>query len=248
MNKYCKHEVHRFYQIFLERTFDQSDVALFVVLTRDYSEKGSVLRELGDFLAHLKGKDRGVTLSRVEKAAEGIDDYFANMESVGAPIFEGIGNEEEIIQDLSNIFQRAGIKGVNIEKNGNDIRDFIFCVIFLLSSFKLKFRNMLYDFYVEYSHGVTLFTSVEGRFNPHFHANLPILSLCNVWIECPPSGICQTKHVLNNHVVRRFDQGHLGALDYLLDLKVSSHDADKFRKGELWPLPDLDRVLESLGH
>ena len=78
MNAYCKHKIHQFYESYRHRTFDQDDVALLIVLARGYSDKGSIIRELGDFLAHPDEKDRGIVLRSVQQAADHFEEnYFS---------------------------------------------------------------------------------------------------------------------------------------------------------------------------
>jgi hypothetical protein len=106
MNEYCKHKVHQFYLSLEKGSFDQDDVALFIVLIRDYSAKGSILRELGDFLAHPDKKDRGIVLNSVKHAAalfeENCLEYFKN-EVLKPPVFKGIGTLDELVTDIQAI-------------------------------------------------------------------------------------------------------------------------------------------------
>lgn len=78
MNSYTKHNILKFHQKYLNRKFDQDDVALFIVLARDYMPKNSIFRELGDFLAHPDQKDRGIVLSSFQPV---IDFFENNVES-----------------------------------------------------------------------------------------------------------------------------------------------------------------------
>lgn len=70
MNAYIEHSMLKFYEKYKDRTFDQDDVAFFIVVCRDYSPKNSIFRELGDFLAHPSLKDRGMTINNFKPAVQ----------------------------------------------------------------------------------------------------------------------------------------------------------------------------------
>ena len=238
MNRYCRHKVHQFHESFQSCSFDQDDVALFVVLTRDYAQSGSILRELGDFLAHPKGKDRGIVLKSVEEASgefeKGLVEYFNNRE-FDPPVVKGLGTHQELSDDLQKIFELAGITEKEFQIDGDPFRDFVFCIIFLLSPFKLKSGRNLYDLKVEFAHGLLLYTSYESERFPRTFATMPILSLQNVW-PAYPDRISAPKHTLENHIARRFEEGFLGAIAFEDDEAGRSPSAKTFERGRFWPL------------
>ncbi|MBQ0745563.1 MAG: hypothetical protein KBT82_02220 [Marinobacter sp.] len=238
MNTYCRHKVNQFHESFQNCSFDQDDVALFVVLTRDYAQWGSILRELGDFLAHPKEKDRGIALNSVKEASgefeHGLVEYFSNRE-FEPPVVKGLGTHQELSGDLHKIFELAGITEKEFEIDGDPFRDFVFCIIFLLSSFKLNLGRRLFELKVEYAHRLLLYISYESERFPRTFVTMPILSLHNVW-PAYPGGISAPKYTLENHIVRRFDEGFLGAIAYEDDQTGQSLSAKSFERGRVWPL------------
>jgi hypothetical protein len=75
MNEYAKHKLLQTHQSFVDRRFDQDDVALMIVLVRDYTPEDSIFRELGD-LAHPDDKDRGLVLNTVRIAEASFEKDF----------------------------------------------------------------------------------------------------------------------------------------------------------------------------
>lgn len=242
MNEYCKHKVFQFHKSFKERSFDQDDVALLIVLTRDYTKKGSIFRELGDFLAHPNEKDRGLVLNSVKSAAASFEKecrrYFEDPD-FKPPTVKGLGKLEELIEDILAIFNLAGLSKLSIGRDDSNFRDFVFCIIFLLSSFKVKHETRLFDFKVDYSHGLTLYISYESTMFPGHFATLPILFLGNVWISCSTL-FGSSRNALKNHIARRFEEGVLAAVAYEDDVAKQLLNGKDFARGTVWPLPELN--------
>ncbi|WP_157956780.1 hypothetical protein [Salinicola halimionae] len=239
MNSYCRHKAHHFFEIYQNRSFDQDDIALFTVLTRDYSEQGSILRELGDFLAHPDEKDRGLVLKNVKQAASHFENnclaYFHD-EAFEPPLFKGLGTLDELSNELKRIFIASGVWVEDIEIDGVHFRDFVFGIIFLLSSFRVKLGDRLFNMSVEYAHGLTLYISYESLNFPRRHIRLPVMFLGNVWIEnISPFG--GSKSILKDHIARRFEEGFLGAVHYDDDPNGELLSAARFERGKIWPLP-----------
>ena len=237
MNEYNKHKIKSFYDSFQKQTFDQDDVALFLMSSRDYSEETSIFREIGDFLAHPNLKNRGIVLQSVKHVMPKFekllkDEYRGKDVSSRKVIFNGLGTDEEIIRNLEQIFTTADVKFEKITSKSSCYRDFIFCTIFLLSSFKLKYKERVLPFKVIYSYNLTLETVCESNEFGNNHMKLPILRLGSVWPTCPsiPS---YTEYELQNHIVKRFKQGFLGAISY--DHVTNEYDSEKF-KNDIWPL------------
>ncbi|EMQ2877118.1 hypothetical protein V9N52_002402, partial [Vibrio navarrensis] len=61
-----KNSIESFLRKFELREFDQQDVKLFFVDVRDYSEKSSFAREIGDFIAHPDLKTTGQYFSKLK--------------------------------------------------------------------------------------------------------------------------------------------------------------------------------------
>lgn|GEM_PF-5320700 len=239
MNAYCRHKVHQFYESYRNRRFDQDEVALFTVLMRDYSGHGSIMRELGDFLAHPDEKDRGIIIRSVKEATSHFEEnclaYFHSKE-FEPPVFKGLGTEEELSSELKDLFAAANISATGIGVEDGPFRDFVFCIIFLLSSCRLKLGARLFDLNVEYAHGLTLYISYESLNLPRYFVVLPVLRLRNVWIE-NNSFFAKSKFKLENHIARRFKEGFLGAISYDDDRSGEPLGAALFERGKVWPLP-----------
>ena len=244
MNEYCRYKIKSFYESFIDRTFDQDDVAQFFVSSRDYSKRGSIIREIGDFLAHPNIKDRGIVLNSIEEIMPlfemEIENYSSSyIDYKNQPIFKGLGSDEELIDDLNHIFAKAGLNAKSIIREDNSYRDLLFCTIFLLSSFKVKFENQELELEVVYSHSLKLQARCESKNYQRHFAVLPILQLLNVWTDCPMV-FAAPEHNLRMHIARRFKQGFVAAISYEDDSKCKSrvYDSGDFARGQIWPSAD----------
>lgn len=239
MNEYSKHKLVQFHHSFLGRSFDQDDVALFIVLARDYTQKGSIFRELGDFLAHPDAKDRGIVLDSVREAAEAFDRdcrKYRTDRDFKRPVFKGLGTLEELLAELKTVFKLADVQGHKFGRESASFRDFVFCVVFLLSACKVKLDGHLYELEVEYSHALSLSLRYESRNDPRHFAIMPVVSLLNVWIECPTIPM-PMKYPLPNHIARRLTGGALAAISYKDDDATRTKSAEAIGRGKVWPLP-----------
>jgi hypothetical protein len=243
-NDYCKHATELFYEAYKSRTFDQADVHQFLVAIRDYAPPRRIVREVGNFLAHPEQKDRGILLSSTKSIMDEFDALLVIEKSGGRtdvsewPKFEGMGTDNELISDLTEIFSQAGLSFDPISRDDLSFRDLKFCVIFLLGGFKLKFRDQLLPLEVFYSRSLTLRIKAESEKYPGHFALLPILVLPHVWRDAP-SVFGPQEHKLDKHIARRFRQGYLGAISYELDKETKSFELDSFEQGQVWPLPDF---------
>lgn len=240
-NSYVHHQIRRFGEQFLSRTFDQNDVALFVVLARDYSNQGSIIRELGDFLAHPKEKDRGIVLKAIDSAAQEFDAYLENEKNSkelnikNLPMFSGLGPHSEIIRDLMHVFSSFSVEVKPIEREDKGYREFVFCLIFLLGNFRLKWRNEHLVMEVVYGHSLTLQVRVmSGKYHNHY-VLLPVLTLLNVWPSYCGGALFES-HTLEGYIARRFHEGTLCAIKFSKDLATSTYELSSFERGEIWPV------------
>jgi hypothetical protein len=239
MNEYTRHTLVRFHRSFFERTFDQDDVALFIVLARDYTKKGSIFRELGDFLAHPESKDRGIVLESVRNAAEAFERDFRKLRTdrdFKWPAFTGLGTLEDILAELKDVFELAGLTEHQFGKESASFRDFVFCIIFLLSACKIKLDGKLYELEVEYSHALSLKLRYENKNHPRHFVVMPVVMLLNVWIDCPTI-LMPTKYVLSTHIARRLVGGMLAAISHKDDDSDQPKTGEALGKGKVWPLP-----------
>ncbi|MBU2892852.1 hypothetical protein KO495_05885 [Colwellia sp. D2M02] len=237
MNLYTKHHIQRFFQKYNERSFCQDDVALFIVLIRDYTPKNTVFRELGDFLAHPDKKTKGLVIDSFQPIADFFDD---NTESVMSGIDinierpSGIRVLEDIQTNLNNIFKKVNLSFNIKDKNDLPFRDFIFCIIFLLGNFRLKINKKVLDLKISYGNSLALSISYESSTVKRNFITLNVLFLNTVWI----TNCGDYSKDLKDHIARRFSNGCLGAIHYSQDVSDLSTDMSSFPKGEVWPLPD----------
>ncbi|WP_108947180.1 hypothetical protein [Shewanella halifaxensis] len=234
MNKYIHHHIERFYEKFISRTFDQDDVAMFIVLARDYTPKMSIFRELGDFLAHPDKKDRGLVISSFQEIINFFDantlEVFKGIE-MPKPKSNGLGVLDEVMTSLCAIFALVGIDHEIESKNELRFRDFVFCLIFLLGNFRLKMNGQLVNFKVKYGNALSLSISYESKTYERNFLSLNLMLLCGVWRQNMGS-----EHELNGYIARRFSNGHLGAIPYQLDVHCLDKDMESFKRGLVWPL------------
>lgn len=237
MNPNTLHAIHNFYSKFSSRTFDQDDVALFITSIRDYSISKGILREIGDFLAHPEYKDRGLSITNFTAILDFFDENTLesfNDVDIETPSYSSIGSLDEIIKELISIFGLANIQARIKDKNNLSIRDFMFCIIFLLNGYKLQFRKQLFRLSVCYGHSLELFVKYESKKHKNYFAKLIVLFLGNI---CVTNSSHSTKE-LPNHIARRFNNGLLVAISHENDRKINSKEIDDYPQSELWPLLD----------
>ncbi|RDL44151.1 hypothetical protein DN730_10995 [Marinomonas piezotolerans] len=238
MNKYTHHHIERFYEKFINRSFDQDDIAMFIVLSRDYTPKGSIFRELGDFLAHPDEKDRGLVIMAFRDVIDFFDDNtietFAGAE-LPKKRNSGIGALDEVKASLCSIFTLVGINHPIESTNELRFRDFVFCLIFLLGNFRLKMNGQLVEIQVKYGNGLSLSVSYESASYDRHYLSLKLMLLCGVWPQCISSDY---EKDLSGYIVRRFSNGNLGAIPYRLDVPDLNADMRSYERGMVWPLND----------
>lgn len=242
MNNYASHCLKRFFEAYQYRLFDQDDVALLVLMTRDYTPKGGVFRELGDFLAHPDAKDRGLVLSRIEAFAEKIEvnpdrAFRADHGDPAWPSFEGLGGLAEISRSLSSLFKLIELD-IQVDEESPEFRDFVFCLVFMLSACQLKLGAKLHEMKVDYAHGLTLQFRYQCVTDPRYTAILPVLRLHSVWPQ--HFGFHREGKVLSGHVARRLADGVLAAIPYEMD-KVGGTFGGSLYK-DVWPNAVLRRI------
>lgn len=241
MNRYCAHKIRQFYKNYLRREFDQDDVVLFLVMVRDYAERNTIFRELGDFLAHPDKKDRGIVVNSINAIVGDFDEYCSTLseDAFSKCQFEGVSCKD-IAKFLQKIFEDSGESIKDISESDLEFRDFIFCLIFILENFKLAYDGRILEFTINYGHGLELSTEYESRNHPNHRASLTVLFLGNVWadyigtVSAFPSG-----PVLSGFIARRLDSGMLVARSFEDDLDGAP--LTEFLRGRHWPLPDFER-------
>jgi hypothetical protein len=239
MNSYAKHTITRFYHAYTDQLFDQDDVVLFLVLARDYAQQNSILRELGDFLAHPDAKDRGLTLASVDKLAndfeQNCEQYFRDSK-FDPPLFKGLGQLTDLLSDLRGMFMQANLALTEMTTEDDSFRQFVFCVICLLGACSVKHKDRIFELSVEYSHSFSLLFRYESlRFPQHF-AVLPLLQLANVWVDCPSVPV-PTKYELKNIIARRFNNKLLAAIAYDDEPQNVPRTESMLASVKIWQLP-----------
>jgi len=243
MSKYTKHQIERFYELFRKRSFDQDDVSLFLITTREHFARTSVFRELGNFLAH-PDRDQGLVFQAVKDIAPKFEQMVlaGDRDVENRPIFQNL-DQKRLLADLRRAFERAGLEVVSMMEDSPELRDFVFCLVFLLSASTLAIFGQLLAFEVEYAHSLRLSVTCESRVTPRYFARLTVLSLNNVQVTWSPSALLGRSHVLKNYVARRLrPNGCLAAISHANDLVDGFTAKVSYAPGEAWPLPDFERA------
>jgi hypothetical protein len=241
MNIYSEHMIMRFHQLYVSRSFDQDDVTLFIISCRDYCKPKGSLREIGDFIAHPQERDRGLTLTSVLAVAPSFEDMLRGERYGGdsnkqLPTYLGIGTREAILADLASVFSLCNAGPVDTSPDSPEFREFLFCLIFLLSQFTLRLGDQNLAFNVEYARDLSLVIKYESINYSRHYARLTVLRIRDIWLEVPQVGHF-SPIIVTNHIARRFARGYLCAVPYEADLATTRFDDGDFRSGEMWPLP-----------
>ena len=152
MNELVKHRIESFIIKYDARLFDQDDVYLLLIDLRDSTKKDSLARELGDFLAHPHERDKGLTwevLNRTYKdVLNSFEDIFSGKAASRASL---LCTELDIIGSVCEGIKSAGIHPGALEKPLNDSRakDFMLCVVGLLSSCIIKVGDRCFPLSLE---------------------------------------------------------------------------------------------------
>lgn len=234
MDKNTKHLIKKFYEKYCLRTFDQVDVAFFIVTIRDYTVKNSIFRELGDFIAHPKLKDRGLIITTIQPTLDFIDENYVNMLKGVRPNIKvpyGLATLDEIVNSLIDIFK---VISANIEIDRNDIsfREFIFCLVFLLGNYKIKLNDRIFEFVIYSGQSLKLTVLYNPIINVRHYYELDILFLGNIYIE--PLSFDRRK--IENHIVRRTNNGYLVALPYEYDTDEILNLSKNLPRNQYFPI------------
>lgn len=242
MNDYAKHAIRRFHALYQQRNFDQDDVALLLVMARDYTPKGSLFRELGDFLAHPDRKDRGLLIAEIQRIAPLyeeflIEDYRLQGEGLRhdyekGPRFNGI-TSEQMANELAFVYSLGDISANAVDKNSNSFREFLACVILLLEPCHLAVNGQTLRVQVEYGHSIVAFVKYESALYRNHFVLLTVLVLRNVNINAT---WLNRKFKLTNVLARRHRCGRLFAISHDNDLVDGFMDRDEYQGGEAYDL------------
>ncbi len=197
-------------------------------------KKNSIFRELGDFLAHPDQKDKGIVISSFQPVIDFFENNVERFFSDGIVNFEmpkGLGLLEDVQDSLFSEFKLVDLELPIMGRNEESFRDFIFCLIFILGSCKLKIKDKKYNLCITYGHSLQLNISYESSKKPRNFILMSVLFLGNVWRQ----GGSYEKELLN-HIARRFDNGLLGAIPYELDFLNFNSNMSSYKKGVVWPL------------
>lgn len=229
MNSFNKHLIWIFSEKLKSRAFDQVDVCSFFALNRDYFPSKSISREIGNFLAHPKGKDRGATASVVSEAIETfekfLDDKDAGKEvdSFNSLRFDGLGDESRLPEEIRQIFKSAKVDDGSFEIETQQFRELVCCLIFTLSESVIKVRGSELEFHVDHSYDTTLYLTYESSKYRGTKAELPFLKL--YYDKARPAHVFgEPRERLNEYVLRRTKLNELVAIPYKEDLNLLTED------------------------
>ena len=247
MNKYIKHKIQNFADIYSSNLFDQYDVESFFVAARDYSENSTFIREIGDFIAHPKMKTIGTIRDNLVGVAIPSLDRFIDKYKRGSiditkiPSVELLCDNKTISKELEQIFKIADIDK-NINESDDSFRDFMFCTILLLGNFSVKVKTKhngvtkenIYPLEAHYSNHVTLEINFESNKFKRKGGIISILEVPNVWPACPRVIVPQKEH-LNGYIARRFKEGFLAAVEFKHDKSKTPLTQENMVGSTFWP-------------
>lgn len=147
MNSLVQHRIKKFIKKYEARSFDQDDVMLLLIDIRDASKTNSLSRELGDYFAHPHERDRGLTWKILDDeykvTQESFDDVICGKNNIQPKI---LCDEIEIIKSVGDSLKLSGIASDVFGKTiyEKSTRDFMLCLVGLLSSFSLKVGGLVH--------------------------------------------------------------------------------------------------------
>lgn len=215
MMAYCAHVISRFSRQLIERSFDQDDVALFILMARDYLDEGGPLRELGHFLAHPKERDRGLVFKALELSAKRFEEYMeADRLNPGeqAPCIDFHPIDKKLLlADVRLVFAQAGLPG-EIEIPPLAVEELIACVILIIQKCGLLINGQRAWFELRYGHGLHLSALYPSKLRQSYRALFPLLSVGN--INRRYTGL---DGEIEGYVARRNKTGLLVGVQYSVD-------------------------------
>lgn len=230
--EYCAHVISRFSQKVKSRTFDQDDVALFILMERDYCSKGSVLRELGDFLSHPKSRDRGLVFSALESSATLFEEFLqAEMIDPDIPVprieFRPL-DKGALLCNIEEAFRRT-CPETKIDISPVAAEELIACVILLIQYCGVEIKGRRASFELKYGHGLYLKALYNSEKLTSYWAEFPLLSVGNINRSYTGSA-----WKIDKYVARRIADGRLVAFPF---------GQDTLRIGQSVEEPDLTEAL-----
>lgn len=238
MNEYTQNQIKKFYEKYRNLDFDQDDIALFIATTRDNTEHGSIFRELGDFIAHPNLKTKGMVIKKLTPAINYFEENTEDMLNGNRPKIKvpfAIGFNNEILNELHYIFGMVGIDSFSRDIHSTSFREFMFCLIFLISNFKLELNKKICPLVVTFSSGaVSLTVLYPSNKYPTYSVELPLAFLGNVYTGGQMPNFYKTK--LIGHIVRRIFDGSLAAVPYEFDKEHYLNGEKAFPRGIGLPL------------
>ncbi len=236
MNAYTEYQIKNFYEKYESQTFDQDDVSLFITASRDDTNRGSIFRELGDFIAHPNLKTHGLSIKNLKPAIKYFEENTDDMLDGKRPTIEvpfSIGFNNEILDELYSVFGMVGIYPSSRNIHSPSFREFMFCLIFLLGNFKLELNKKTCPLVVTFSGALSLTVLYPSNKYPKYLAEFTLAFLGNVYTGGLPSFY---KKKLDEHIVRRLFDGSLAAIPYEFDKECYLTGEKPFPKGVGLPL------------
>ncbi|MCG3881208.1 hypothetical protein [Psychrobacter sp. Ps3] len=236
MNAYTEYQIKNFYEKYESQTFDQDDVSLFITASRDDTNRGSIFRELGDFIAHPNLKTHGLSIKNLKPALKYFEENTDDMLDGKRPTIEvpfSIGFNNEILDELYSVFGMVEIYPSSRHIHSPSFREFMFCLIFLLGNFKLELNKKTCPLVVTFSGALSLTVLYPSDKYPKYLAEFTLAFLGNVYTGGLPSFY---KKKLDGHIVRRLFDGSLAAIPYEFDKDCYLIGEEPFPKGVGLPL------------
>ncbi|MGB6329566.1 MAG: hypothetical protein WBF48_11620 [Halarcobacter sp.] len=221
MNSYCKYILEDFYEMFSTRKFEQKDVVNFIMIIRDYQKQNSILRELGDFIAHIKEKDRGESINLIKENSIFFTQYIDKdfYEDNPASLFFNLLETKKLARELNIIFKEQALEeDINkseepncfIEQLTQSFKEFVFCIIMFLSSCKIKLLSKEFSIKVKYGGVIKAYIDFEdmNSFGIAIGTAVPILGLRN------SRSNKYKEDDIGEFYAKRFSDGILAAVSY----------------------------------
>lgn len=251
INPLVKNHIHKFYEKYINREFEQDDVTLFLIMSRDYMQNNRPLREISDFIAHPKFKDRGLTLKTIFNSSKKFDEYIESYKKGLNPklTLESF-SLEEISSELNLIFSLIEKKN-NITKDDKIFKEFVFCFISMLSSYKIKigfaYDEVTFDSamatkkiidYKEYEIELIYKYGLKAKINfsvqkfsmPNiaFNVDIPIIDLPNIYKSTELEYFKSNGFLLKNTYARRTNNKILYLSEDLNNIESVENDEYHF--------------------
>ena len=205
MDKKEQQLVDYYYNKFSERSFDEKDLYVFLMVVRELPNDIKVINELTDFIVH-REKSTGYVKDYLEECKDIINNL--GKEKIRRKI-ENIFSFKEIRNGFNALFQQLGFEKLPLDI----INDFIICIISLLQSVKIVSGSLHKEIghlsFAASSKELFLMGNMtiknQGRYMP---ITFPVLSVKNIYEEITPQDKKDTPYLFDNELIEVINNNH----------------------------------------